>query len=237
MSNLNSNEKHEFDHFVEKDYRGTLDQHVALSGEKSAFFAELKVQKLLEWYPQLATESVSILDYGCGDGLLSFYLRQYLPKAKLFGIDPSPKSIEYAQTHYEGIEFSDLLDQTLPYATASMDLVLAAGVFHHIPFDEHQAYVREIYRILKPGGIFAMFELNPYNPLTVYVFKTTPIDFNARMLYPTYAKRLLQFYGKTENKFYFFFPAFLKRVRFFERYLTKLPLGALYVTLATKSRE
>jgi len=224
--------KQEFDQFIDT-YRPDLDQALALSGESSAYFAHYKAQKLAEWLPLLITQHVSILDFGCGDGLMTHFVSQQFKKAQLYGVDPSPKSIEVAQKNYSSIIFSVNSDQStqLQFVDSSFDIIFAAGAFHHIPFHLHEGYMKEIKRILKPGGYLVMFELNPLNPLTVRTFKKNPIDFNAKMLLPWYAYRLAKNYGAPRIKFYCFFPKFLKFLRFTESFLTKLPCGALYAVI------
>ncbi|MBI2775492.1 class I SAM-dependent methyltransferase [Candidatus Dependentiae bacterium] len=222
----------EFDQFAH-NYRENLDKSLSLSGESSAYFAELKARKLAEWFPHLATKKISILDFGCGDGMMAGFLPRYFANAQIHGADPSPKSIEIAQKNYP--EFNFLINSetttSLDYSDDRFDIVYSAGTFHHIPFEMHQGYINEIYRILKPDGIFILFELNPLNPLTMRTFKNNPIDKNAKMLTPWYSYRLLKKYGKAHINFYCFFPRMLARLRFSEKFLTKLPLGALYAAI------
>ena len=70
----------------------------------------------------------------------------------------------------------------LPFTKEIFDLVLAICVFHHIPPSERPYVMREIHRILRPGGIVAVFEHNPLNPLTRYVVKQCEFDIDAELL-------------------------------------------------------
>jgi ubiquinone/menaquinone biosynthesis C-methylase UbiE len=227
-------QEHEFDSYI-KNYRKNQDKHVALSGESGTFFAEYKVQKMAEWFPELVNGSYKVLDYGCGDGLMTFFAEKQFQKSKFYGIDPSSESIKEAQANFKSIEFSVLYNNIMPYANDSMDFVFAAGVFHHIPFDEHQQCISEIFRVLKPSGTFILFELNPFNPLTVLTFKRSPVDKNATMVFPHYGKKLVKKYGATATKYYCFFPAFVRKLRVLEPFMTKIPFGALYATIARKN--
>ena len=116
-------------------------------------------------------------------------------------------------------------------ANNMFDVIYAAGVFHHIPFNEHKEYLDELHRILKPNGLLILFELNPWNPGTSYIFHTHPMEKNAKMLTPHYAKRLTNSYGHKDTIFYCFFPHALKALRPLEKYLTNIPLGGLYGTI------
>ncbi len=228
--------KQEFDHYIE-GYRSNCDKALALSGESSAFFAEYKAKKLAEWFPNQVSSPISILDFGCGDGVMTHFVKKTFPKALVHGVDPSPKSIETAQKQFHGIQFSLSCDQHshLDFKSESLDLIFSAGVFHHIPFSMHKSYIHELTRLLKPNGHLVIFELNPLNPLTVLTFKRNPIDKHAKMMTPWYTRSLEKEYGKTTTKFYCFYPKFLSWLRRTEPFLTKLPLGALYASILQKS--
>lgn len=227
--------KNEFDKHI-KNYRKNLNQTLSFSGETSDFFAQYKAQKLFSWFPKLQNKKITILDYGCGDGTMTNYVQKQFVQATIYGTDPSQLSIEYAAKHHPRITFAHLQKNELNFPANTFDLIYTAGVFHHIPFDEHQYWYSQIMQALKPSGHFILFELNPYNPLTQRTFKRCPIDKNATMLAPRYAKKLLS-QPKThtiKTIYYCFFPAFLKKLRVFEKYLTWLPLGALYACIVQK---
>lgn len=224
--------KKEFDTYAH-NYRDNLDKNLWLSGESSTFFAEYKAQKLKEWLPHQTTEKLAILDFGCGDGVMTSFVKNIYQGADVYGVDPSVESIEVARMAYETINFSVSGDK-LEFDDNSLDVIFSAGTFHHIPFEQHESYVQEIHRILKPGGRFVMFELNPLNPMTVYTFKNNPIDKNATMMKSWYTKKLLKKYGAVSTKFYCFYPNFLHWMRWSEPYLTWLPFGALYACIMQK---
>ncbi|MGB7978222.1 MAG: class I SAM-dependent methyltransferase [Chlamydiales bacterium] len=227
--------KQEFDQYID-GYRSNCDKSLRLSGETSAYFAEYKAKKLAEWFPSKVLESGKILDFGCGDGVMTHFVRNQFPRAQLYGVDPSPKSVEEARRQFNGILFSLNSDERpeLDFSSSLFDLIFSAGVFHHIPFDKHDAYLTELFRILKPNGALVLFELNPLNPLTTLTFKRNPIDQDAALMSPWYTKKLVRKYGRSSTKFYCFFPRFLKWLRPAEPLLTKVPFGALYATLVCK---
>lgn len=224
--------KREFDQYIE-GYRTHCDQALWLSGESSAYFAEYKARKLAEWFPEQVSLPLKILDFGCGDGVMTHFVQHSFPKGALYGVDPSPKSIEQAQRQFPQIHFflNSEEETRLEFSDGFFDLIFSAGVFHHIPFERHDGYLRELTRILKPGGHLVLFELNPLNPLTVLTFKRNPIDHNATLMRPWYTRKLARKYGRCTTKYYCFFPKILKWLRPVEPYLTKVPFGALYATI------
>ncbi len=230
--------KAEFDLYI-KGYRDEIDKNlIRFSGESSNFFADYKALKLKEWLPEYGNKSPLIADFGCGDGLMASYIANYFPQAKIHGIDPSPESIKVAQQKYPHFHFTINSDQKsdLDFDDNYFDIIYSAGTFHHIPFKYHEGYIQEIHRILKPNGIFILYELNPLNPLTSLIFRLSPIEVNAKMLNPWYAYRLLKNYGKLTRKFNFFFPKFLSFLRPIEKYMTKIPCGGLYAIMVRKSK-
>jgi SAM-dependent methyltransferase len=118
------------------------------------------------------------------------------------------------------------------------DLCYVNGVFHHIHPTERVAALTTIKNVLVPGGYFAFFENNPWNPGTRLVMKRIPFDHNAQPLSSRAARRLLvetgfKCLGRT--RFLFCFPRSLAFLRFCERWLVHFPLGAQYWLLATRS--
>lgn len=227
--------KQEFDAYIHQ-YRSNLDKALSLSGESSEFFAQYKAQKLFDWMKKKIPAQSHLLDFGCGDGIMTQFVKRAFPRAKVYGIDPSPKSIAQAKEQFAEIEFSTNSEETqqIEFQDGFFDLVFTAGVMHHIPFEKHAGYIQEMHRILKPQGYLVIFELNPMNPLTVLTFKRNPIDQNAKMMWPWYSKKLTTGWAKNQIKYYCFFPRFLNWMRPFEPMLTRLPVGALYASISQK---
>ncbi len=237
MQQLHKNKKPtltEFDSYIEH-YRKNLDKHCAPTGESTAYFNQLKAQKLQEWLARYHIKHPnSILDFGCGDGAMTYEVKKIFPETSIFGVDPSPESITTAQENYSLISFNTS-SETIPFKDASFEVIYTAGVLHHIPFDMHTHYIQECMRVLKPGGFLIIFELNPINPGTRYIFNRNPIDQNATMLTPWYTKKITQNFTYKETIFYCFFPHFLRFLRPLEAWLTAIPFGGLYGTIVKKT--
>src|SRR5262249_59211928 len=81
--------------------------------------------------------------------------------------------------------------EPLPYDEGSFDVAFAICVFHHVPPLERPALTAEMARVTRPGGLVAIFEHNPWNPLTRKAVRDCPFDEDAVLLSRPNARRLL----------------------------------------------
>ena len=132
-----------------------------------------------------------------------------------------------------GVSFASIAEYK---PSATLDLVFCNGVFHHIPPAERLGALEYITRLLRPGGVFAFWENNPWNPGTRYVMSRIPFDRDAITLSVLEARHLLKASGFAilRTDFLFIFPRVLKPLRRLEPALCRLPLGAQYGILCRK---
>ncbi|MFA6267134.1 MAG: class I SAM-dependent methyltransferase [Pseudolabrys sp.] len=126
--------------------------------------------------------SARIADLGCGTGVFTGLL--HWRGFASCGVDLSPSLIRIAREKYPDIVFLEGDIERLPFADASLDGVLLAGVLHHLP--DRAACAAEIKRILRPGGRFAAFDPNRNNPF-MYLYRDRSSPFYSA-------------YGVTENE-------------------------------------
>lgn len=90
-----------------------------------------------------------------GVGLGADHQRFATSGAELFGIDLTPRAIEMCRLRLDSYNLESSLSvgdaENLSFADDSFDLVWSWGVIHHSP--DTPAAIREIYRVLKPGGV------------------------------------------------------------------------------------
>ena len=221
----------EFDKFAGQ-YRELHAENIRASGEEPEFFAEYKVKDAgMEASGAGLREHISLLDFGTGIGSSIPFFRKYFPQARITGLDVSRESLELAGEEYgEYVRFQHFDGQTIPFADDSFDLAFAACVFHHIPEDQHVPLLREIQRVMKPGGLLMLFEHNPWNPLTVRAVNTCPLDENARLITgPAMRQRIRKAgFSSPSLRYRIFFPGSLGFLRPLEQLLGWFPLGAQY---------
>ena len=177
----------------------------------------------------------AVLDYGCGDGSTTPLLLQALGAQSAVGVDVSGKSLDLARKRYGSsqILYADISETP---DDNHVDLAYCNGVFHHIPLVERSAAVACVNRALRAGGLFALWENNPWNPGTRYVMAHCDFDRDARTLTPPEARALLRAGGFEilRTDFRFVFPRALRALRPWEDFLCRLPLGAQYQVLCRK---
>jgi predicted TPR repeat methyltransferase len=94
----------------------------------------------------------SVLDVGCGTGLVGRALRARGFEGQLVGVDISQASLGIAQQRgtYDSLEQADL-QQRLAFEDDSFDAVVCVGVMTYLP--EVEAVWREFARVTRPGGL------------------------------------------------------------------------------------
>lgn len=93
----------------------------------------------------------SILDFGCGCGRVLRHLRRF--DVRIHGTDSNPAAIAWCDQHLDFAEFgTNRLEPPTRYRQHSFDCIYAFSVFTHLPEALQLAWMRELRRILKPGG-------------------------------------------------------------------------------------
>ena len=224
----------EFDRFADS-YDSDLNHALSVSGEDKNYFAQRRVMLLASCLRSWRETPRSVMDYGCGVGGTVPLLREIVGVERVVGIDTSERLLERARDEFESdtIKFQTTEQYQLQSA---LDLAYCNGVFHHIPVDERASALRYIYRSLRPGGLFAFWENNPWSPAARYVMAQCVFDRNAIMLTPLEARRILRAAGFQilRTDFCFYFPRSLRVLRIVEPGLTWAPLGAQFQLLCRK---
>jgi SAM-dependent methyltransferase len=141
-----------------------------------------RVQTIFEWIdPQ---DEDLILDMPCGRG---FYLNmfRYVSGCKLIGADLDWEVLQKAQKNVNRLDDISLHHENiyaLPYADFTFDAAILSEILEHI--DDDVAGLREIWRVLKPGGIVAITV-----PNADYPFWWDPINKTLEALFGTHINR------------------------------------------------
>jgi SAM-dependent methyltransferase len=223
-----------FDNYAHR-YEGVLNRALSPSGETRPYFARQRILWLHNQLQAIGFKPSRVLDYGCGTGGSVPFLMEILRPRGVLGVDVSGESLIQARSEHggEGIEFANLQDYQ---PRSEFQLAFCNGVFHHIAPTQRPAALRYIYDSLVPGGIFALWENNPWNPATCYITGRCEFDNGAMPISSARARKLLcrNSFQVLKASSHFYFPRWLKWLRPLEPTLARLPLGAQYMLLARK---
>ncbi|HWB78033.1 MAG TPA: methyltransferase domain-containing protein [Nannocystaceae bacterium] len=116
-----------------------------------------------------------VLDLGCGTGTLVVELGRGQQGVDVVGVDPDAKALLLAHRKAARAGAVVSLDRgfadALPYPDASFDRVLSSFMFHHIPEAQRETSLREVARVLKPGGRVHLLDFaasDPQGPWQVF---------------------------------------------------------------------
>jgi SAM-dependent methyltransferase len=226
----------DFDEFA-KQYEDSVDQSVSFTGRDSAFFARRKVEILEDIVrPDLGSlQGLNLLDVGCGTGTTDRYL---VPRVRnLHGVDISEEMLAKAEHNVPKGNFSHYDGTNLPFEDGTFDVAVAICVLHHVPVSMRRDLVKDMVRIVRPGGVVAIFEHNPLNPLTRHAVNTCELDEDAVLLPTRESAHLLQTAadGDPECRYYLFSPLGGAVGCSVDRHFRNIPLGGQYVAWVSRS--
>ena len=117
------------------------------------------------------------LDVGCGCGGLSLILAGLRPDLQITGVDPEIRSVESAaqlaeQSGLTNVKFEQGDGHQLKYEDNQFEAVMCQTVLTHVR--DAEAVVREMARVIKPGGIFMAAEYSDDGAVIMYDNVDTP---------------------------------------------------------------
>lgn len=106
------------------------------------------------------------LDFGCGCGRIARYLLEGPEIERYAGVDVDAVQVAWAARHLRGRFEVMRPEPPLRFESSSFDVILAISIFTHFSNAEQLAWLSEIRRILKPGGLLVATTLAPDRALT-----------------------------------------------------------------------
>ena len=222
----------DFDPYADR-YEQLVESSIGFSGQEHDFFLEAKGRALVDVVRRRLGDpgALRALDVGCGGGLMDGHLAAL---GSLTGVDPSESMIEEARAANPRVEYQVADGTELPFADGSFDVAFAVCVLHHVPPPLRPAFVAELARVTRTGGLTVVFEHNPLNPLTRLAVSRCEFDDDAILLGRRETRSRLRAAGTrpVEERYILFFPWRSSLLGRAERALAPLPLGAQYYVAA-----
>ena len=104
-------------------------------------------------------ERMRLLDVACGTGRTLHQIAKTHPQLQLHGVDLSPAYIRMARQRLADVPELTLAvenGEALPWADATFDVVTSTYLFHELPRNARRNVVREMRRVVKPGGLLVL---------------------------------------------------------------------------------
>lgn len=140
--------------------------------EDLKFYNEQGINNVyLKEIDRFLVDGMSVLDVGCGTGLVSNLFAIHRPNCQITSVDFSD-SIDYAKSFAEKnniINVDWIKKDFLDFKTTKRyDMIICCGVLHHIP--EYERALSKMKALLKPGGKLLLAVYNKYGKILKHVF-------------------------------------------------------------------
>lgn len=134
--------------YVEDTYNKIAEEYT------EEFFADTSDLPLIRMLTKQLNPGAKVIDIGCGPGQFSEYLHSQ--GFNVVGIDNSDEMIRIAEKKVPTVSFLKMDMRKLDFPEESFDGILAAYSIIHIPTEQIEQVLAQMYRVLKPGG-YALF--------------------------------------------------------------------------------
>jgi SAM-dependent methyltransferase len=223
----------DFDHHADT-YREDVENAISWSGKDVDYFARGKADLLVDLARRRLGDPAKLraLDVGCGVGVTDRFVADRF--GELHGVDIAADAVEKAREVNPTVHYESYNGGVLPFEDDAVDVAFTICVVHHVPPPDWPAFAAEMKRVVRPGGLVAVFEHNPLNPLTRVSVSRCPFDEDVTLLRAGGTARLLTEAGlnPVERRFFYFLPVRDVSTSRVERALRAVPLGAQYFVAA-----
>ena len=127
-----------------------------------------RLQEAMAYADFRLTDGATALDFGCGCGRTLLWLARAFPNVRWHGTDVDAESVDWCRASIPGGSFSvNAPLPPLPYPDSSFDLIYGVSVFTHLSEEHQRAWLPELRRILRPGGLLLLsfHSKNVWEPL------------------------------------------------------------------------
>lgn len=216
-------------------YREEVEQSFRFIGKDVDFFAKLKAGHLIDAVARHDGDvhQARLLDVGCGVGVTDSFLAGQV--RSLTGVDLAEGMVMEASAVNMSVNYACCDGTRMPFADGTFDVSFAICVFHHVPVPLRVPLLREMRRVTRRGGLVAIFEHNPWNPLTRLAVARCALDDDAELLTMGETRALLHSVGLrlVDRRYIVWTPFDSPMARRVEGWLRSIPMGAQFVVVAT----
>jgi len=224
-----------FDAYHES-YDKLIDNSIGFMGVEHDFYTKAKAECLVRCLRRMygSTSALNVLDVGCGVGKTDTILVPHFNA--LSGVDVSAACIERAKHDNPSVQYSGYDGGALPYTAARFDAAFMICVLHHVAPPERVELLREVRRVIRPGGSVFVFEHNPFHPLTRFVVARCVFDRGVSLLSRRETVGLLREAGLRydDSQYILYVPFDLHRLEFPAVFRRWFPFGTQFFASGVK---
>ena len=140
-----------------------------------------------------------ILDIGCSFGICTEYLQKHYEESIITGVDLSPYFLAIASLRNNiisnNISYIHANAEQMPFKNESYDKTFIQYLFHEMPKCAIINVINEAYRILKPGGILTIVDLDPKNlneHLSINIFRKWAFEVTEPHIFEYYTTNMTE---------------------------------------------
>jgi ubiquinone/menaquinone biosynthesis C-methylase UbiE len=156
---------------IQRSEREHFDHKVAQ--EANVLEEDMDSQKARMWLDILGLEGAlrgrNVLECACGTGKLTTVLARQARSVRSFDISPESVRIttqRIEKEHLNNVQVEVASMEELPYEDESFDIVVGLFILHHLA-DLEQG-IKQIFRVLRPGGKAVFYETSGSNPILMF---------------------------------------------------------------------
>lgn len=144
-------------------------------------------------FPEFAPST--ILDCGCTIGHNTLPWAETYPDAQVTAIDVAAPVLRYAHARAESmgvpVDFRQMNATAMDFEDEQFDVVFSSMFMHELPLKHIHQYLKEAFRVLKPGGVLWQMELPPMNAMPLYenFYMNWDTYYNNEPYYGTFRKQ------------------------------------------------
>jgi ubiquinone/menaquinone biosynthesis C-methylase UbiE len=217
-------------------YADSVQRSIDFCGQELEYFTRRKTDHLLDVTRRYLgdAQTLDFLDVGCGVGVTDALLADRV--GALHGVDVAGEAIACAAERNPTVAYQSSDGVALPYRDEFVDVVFAICVMHHVDPPERSAFVSEMRRVVRRGGLVVVFEHNPFNPLTRAAVNRCAFDEGVVLLRRRSVEAELRAAGlaPVESRYIIFTTSPRPALIACERALGGVPLGAQYYVVARR---
>lgn len=225
-----------FDEYADT-YRDEVQSSISFAGQDVEYFTRRKADLVREISRRILGPCGHLLalDVGSGNGSTDSLLDGHF--GLLVGCDPSLRSTAHAASANRANRYFAADGGALPCRDQAVDVAFAINVLHHVEPAHRDAFLREMTRVVRPGGLVLLFEHNPWNPLTRVSVARCEFDEGVELLTTREMQERAVRCGlePVEHRYIVFTPIDSARLHRIENRLGWLPLGAQHYVAARRS--